>query len=141
MAIISINRFLAFVLALTVLCSPVLACTSFIITPGASTDGSMYVGHTNDGFGSSVVGHTVANESTQMIYVPAADHPEGAMRAVNYDPNSGSDDDTKYLIYIGSTIMLHELQELITNTNSRVIGQVLKNKTNTPNLSAEFRLF
>ena len=26
--------------------------------------------------------------------------------------------------------MLHELQELITNTNSRVIGQVLKNKTN-----------
>ena len=94
MAILSTNRFLVFLLALILLCSPALACTSFIITPGASADGSMYVGHTNDGFGAGVVGHKVANESSQIIYVPAADHPQGAMRAVNYDPNSGSDEPT-----------------------------------------------
>lgn len=70
------------------------ACTSFIVTPGASADGSMYVGHTNDGFGASVVGHEVVNESSRLVYVPVADHPDNAMRAVNYDPNSGSDEPT-----------------------------------------------
>ena len=94
MAITPSIRFLAVTFVLIFLCTPALACTSFIITPGASADGSMYVGHTNDGFGASVVGHKVENESSQLVYVPAADHPEGAMRAVNYDPNSGSDEPT-----------------------------------------------
>lgn len=87
-------RFLALALALTFLCTPALACTSFIITPGASADGSMYVGHTNDGFGASVVGHEVVNESSRLVYVPAADHPDNSKRAVWYDPNSGSDEPT-----------------------------------------------
>lgn len=94
MAITPWFRFLALALALVFVCSPALACTSFIITPGASADGSMYVAHTNDGFGASVVGHKVANESTQLVYIPAADHPDNAVRAVNYDPNSGSDEPT-----------------------------------------------
>ena len=85
---------LALIFALTFLGTPALACTSFIITPGASADGSMYVGHTNDGFGAGVVGHEVLNESTRLVYVPPADHPDGAMRAVWYDPNSGSDEPT-----------------------------------------------
>ena len=86
------NRFLALFLVMMFLCTPVFACTSFIITPGASADGSMYVGHTNDGFGSGVVGHNFVNESTVLVYVPAADHPDGAMRAVWFDPTSGSDE-------------------------------------------------
>jgi len=94
MAITPKIRFLALTFVLIFLCTPALACTSFIITPGASADGSMYVGHTNDGFGASVVGHEVVNESSRLVYVPSADHPDGAMRAVNYDPNSGSDEPT-----------------------------------------------
>ena len=52
----------------------------------------MYVGHTNDGFSVSVVGHEVVNESSRLVYVPASDHPDNARRAVNYDHNSGSDE-------------------------------------------------
>ena len=87
-------RILALTFVLIFLCTPVLGCTSFIITPGASADGSMYVAHTNDGFGAGVVGHEVLNESARLVYVPPADHPPGAKRAVYYDPNSGSDEPT-----------------------------------------------
>jgi len=92
MATTSTTRFLAIIGALIVLCTPALACTSFIITPGASADGSMYVGHTNDGFGMGVLGHGIANETTRLVYVPPADHPPGTLRAVYFDPNSGSDE-------------------------------------------------
>jgi len=67
-------------------------CTIFAVTPGASADGSMFTGHTNDGFGPCIVGHELADEGIKLVYVPAAHHPEGARRAVLYDPNSGSDD-------------------------------------------------
>ncbi len=87
-------RIFALTFVLIFLCTPVLACTSFIITPGASADGSMYVAHTNDGFGAGVVGHEVLNESARLVYVPPADHPTGAKRAVFFDPNSGSDEPT-----------------------------------------------
>ncbi len=80
---------------LVVMCPPVFACTTFIVTKGASADGSVYVGHTNDGFGSGLLGHNVVNETTQLLYVPPADHPPGAMRAVHYDPTSGSDEPTR----------------------------------------------
>ncbi|MCJ7445841.1 MAG: hypothetical protein MUO26_15190, partial [Methanotrichaceae archaeon] len=70
-------------------------CTTFIVTPGATADGSMYVGHTNDGFGACVTGHNVTDDDTKMIYVAPADHPSGSKRAVNFDPNSGSDEPTK----------------------------------------------
>ncbi|MDK2988878.1 MAG: dipeptidase [Methanoculleus sp.] len=63
------------------------ACTVFAITPGASEDGSMYVGHTNDG-----VGKDWRNvDDISLFYVPAADHAPGEKRAVFYDPDSGSD--------------------------------------------------
>lgn len=73
-----------------VLWTPATACTAFVITPGASADGSMFTGHTNDGFGTGIVGHNVSNESTVLSYVPAADHPAGAKRAVHFDPMSES---------------------------------------------------
>lgn len=63
------------------------ACTVFAITPGASEDGSMYVGHTNDG-----VGIDWRNiDDISLLYIPAADHAPGEQRAVVYDPDSGSD--------------------------------------------------
>jgi dipeptidase len=79
---------------LMVLCHPTLGCTTFIVTKGASTDGSVFVGHTNDGFGPAVVGKNVEAEKTQLIYVPAADHSPGSLRVVWYDPNSGTDEPT-----------------------------------------------
>lgn len=78
--------------AVLLLVAPALACSTFVITPGASDDGSMYIAHTNDGFGPSVIGHNVSEEDTHLVYVPAADHPPGAKRTVRFDPNSGSDD-------------------------------------------------
>jgi len=82
----------AVLFVLLMICPPVFACTTFIVTKGASADGSAYVGHTNDGFGAAVVGPSVQNEMSQLIYVPPADHPPGALRAVRFDPNSGSDE-------------------------------------------------
>lgn len=70
-------------------------CTTFIVTPGASEDGSMYVGHTNDGFGPCVTGHNVTKDDLELIYIPPADHPPDAKRTINFDPNSGSDEPTK----------------------------------------------
>lgn len=82
----------AALLAILLLGSPVLACTTFIITPGASADGSMYIAHSNDGYGPGVLGHNLTTDNTRIVYVPAADHPAGATRTVHFDPNSGSDD-------------------------------------------------
>lgn len=63
------------------------ACTVFAITPGASEDGSMYAGHTNDG-----VGKDWRNiDDISLLYVPAADHAPGEKRPVFFDPDSGSD--------------------------------------------------
>ena len=46
------------------------ACTSMIITKGASADGSLYITHSNDGY----------TGDTSVVYVPAADHKKGEMR-------------------------------------------------------------
>lgn len=82
----------AAIVAILLLGSPALACTTFIITPGASDDGSMYIAHSNDGYGPCVLGHNLTADDTRIVYVPAADHPDGAKRTVRFDPNSGSDD-------------------------------------------------
>ena len=62
-------------IAIGVLCASVScaeACTTTIVTKGASADGVTYVTHSNDAFSSD----------PSIVYVPAKDHPEGSMRAV-----------------------------------------------------------
>jgi len=66
-------------------------CTIFVVTPGASEDGKMYVGHTNDGYGPGLVGPSPDEEFSKLIYIPAKDYPKGAMRTVSYDTKSGGD--------------------------------------------------
>ena len=51
------------------------ACTTTIVTKGASAEGVVYVTHSNDAFSSD----------PNIVYVPAKDHPEGSMRAVRPD--------------------------------------------------------
>ena len=48
------------------------ACSTTIVSKGASADGSTYVTHSNDSFSSD----------PSIVYVPAKDHPAGAMRKV-----------------------------------------------------------
>ena len=48
------------------------ACTTTIVTKGASADGSTFVTHSNDSFSSD----------PSIVYVPAKDHPAGAVRKV-----------------------------------------------------------
>lgn len=47
-------------------------CTTFLVTKGASTDGSILVGHSDD--------NELADE--RIVYVPARDYPEGAKRPI-----------------------------------------------------------
>jgi len=54
--------------------SPALACTTIIVTKGASSDGSMFVTHSDD--------NDLMDQ--RIVYVPAMDHPKGAMRPVYY---------------------------------------------------------
>lgn len=57
---------------------PTQACTNFLITPGASVDGSSMISYAADS-------HVLFGE---LYHYPAADYPEGAMREI-YDWDSG----------------------------------------------------
>jgi len=57
---------------------PVLSCTTMIAGKNATSDGSIIVAHSDD--------NDMADQ--RIVYVPARDYPEGAMRNVYYDPCS-----------------------------------------------------
>lgn len=74
-----------------VLFSPSLGCTTFGVTKSASADGSVLVGHTNDGFGPGDVAGVVREDMVVFDYVPAQNHTPGSKRPIPYDPNSGGE--------------------------------------------------
>lgn len=53
--------------------APSAACSTFLVGRGASSDGSLFVTHSDDGEG---------NPDVRLSYVPAADHQPGSARAV-----------------------------------------------------------
>lgn len=57
---------------------PVQACTTLLVTKGASEDGSVIVAHSDD---SELF-------DQRLVYVPAADHKPGSFRPVYYDASS-----------------------------------------------------
>jgi len=61
--------------------SSLLACTTMIITKGATKDGSVFVAHSDDS----------EMFDNRLVYVPAADHKAGSMRPVYYDVASLGD--------------------------------------------------
>ena len=48
------------------------ACTIMLVTKGASTDGSVFLSHSNDGFGGD----------SNVVFIPAKNHKKGSMRPV-----------------------------------------------------------
>ncbi|MBE0586005.1 MAG: C69 family dipeptidase [Desulfofustis sp.] len=57
-----------------VLATPAFNCTTTLTGKDASADGSVMVSHTDDGLG-----------DPRVVFVPAMDHPEGALRPVFYE--------------------------------------------------------
>ena len=73
------NKIVKSLLAISLLYSSVVfACTTMIVTKGASKDGSVFVAHSDDS----------EMFDNRLVYVPAADHKKGSMRAVYYDASS-----------------------------------------------------
>jgi dipeptidase len=71
---------------------PGFGCTIFGVTKNASENNeSVFVGHTNDGFGPGDVGGIIREDMVTFKYVPAQNHSLGSIRPIPYDPNSGGE--------------------------------------------------
>lgn len=79
------------------ICIPANACTTIIVTKGASSDGSVFVAHSDDS----------EMFDNRLIYVPAADHKPGSMRPVYFDAcsigNIGGYNSCTYRRYVGES--------------------------------------
>ncbi len=87
MAAVSFVYALCIILALTTMG---FGCTTFAVTRSASVDGSVFVGHTNDGFSLGDIGGTIKEDMVSFQYIPAQNHTPGSLRPIIYDPNSGA---------------------------------------------------
>nr|WP_319539116.1 C69 family dipeptidase [uncultured Methanospirillum sp.] len=110
-----------FLLILLIYIPSAYGCTTFVVTGNASEDGSVFVGHSNDGFGSGLIYNRIREDMVSFRHVPAKDHPEKATRPVVYDPNSGGE-------FIGEapsndtqTLVLGEIPE-VNHTYAYITG-------------------
>jgi dipeptidase len=85
------TRIIVTICILLALSSSSLGCTTFGVTKSASSDGSVLVGHTNDGFGPGDVAGIIKEDMVVFSYVPAKNHTEWSKRPIPYDPNSGGE--------------------------------------------------
>lgn len=69
--------FLTLCILFTMLSVPAFSCTTIIAGKGATTDGSVMVSHSDDGFCDA-----------SLVYVPAMDHKPGSLRPVFYSNES-----------------------------------------------------
>ena len=100
------NKLIAGVLLLLLLISNVQkssGCTNFLITRGASTDGSTMITYAADS-------HTLYGE---LYYQPAADHPEGAMRDI-YEWDTGK--------YLGKIPQPSHTYSVVGNINEHQVA-------------------
>ena len=84
------------------------ACTTTIVTKGASADGVTYVTHSNDAFESD----------PNIVYVPAKDHPAGTMRKV-YPSAIAWDELPKYECYENPRLVAPERAEAYNYPNKK----------------------
>ena len=94
---------LAFSLALVVMALPARACTNFLITKGASADGSCMISYSADS-------HTLFGE---LYHWPAAVYPEGAMLDV-YDWDTGK--------FLGKIKQVRQTYNVIGNMNENQVA-------------------
>jgi dipeptidase len=87
MAAVRFAPALCIILALTTVG---LGCTTFAVTKSASAEGSVFVGHTNDGFSPGDIGGSIKEDMVSFRYIPAQNHTPGSLRPIIYDPNSGA---------------------------------------------------
>ncbi|HOL41615.1 MAG TPA: hypothetical protein PLY78_07265 [Methanospirillum sp.] len=107
------SRATPIILLILMVCIPSgFGCTTFVVTDEASEDGSTFVGHTNDGFGTGLIGHEIREDMVAFRYIPAKDHPEGSMRPIIYDPNSGGEFLGEAAASATETIIIGEIPEV-----------------------------
>jgi dipeptidase len=100
------NKLITGTLLISLLISNVnftLACTNFLITRGASTDGSTMITYAADS-------HTLYGE---LYYLPAADYPEGAMRDI-YEWDTGK--------YLGEIPQTAHTYSVVGNMNEHQVA-------------------
>ncbi len=113
--------FLVFLLLLLAGIPTVIGCTTFVVTKEASADGSVFVGHTNDGFGPGLVYHQIREDMVSFRHVPAKDHPAGSMRKIVYDPNSGGEFLGEAPASGAETVVIGEIPE-VNHTYAYITG-------------------
>jgi dipeptidase len=96
-------------------------CTTFVVTKEASEDGSVFVGHSNDGFGTGLVYNRIREDMVVFRHVPARDYPEGAMRPVVYDPNSGGEFIGEASVSGAETVVIGEIPQ-VNHTYAYITG-------------------
>ncbi|OPY50975.1 MAG: Peptidase family C69 [Methanosaeta sp. PtaU1.Bin112] len=97
-----VARFVYAFCLILVLTTMGLGCTTFGVTKSASADGSIFIGHTNDGFSLGDIGGTIKEDMVSFRYIPAQNYTPGSLRPIIYDPNSGAKLANKGISYQGN---------------------------------------
>ena len=118
---VSWRECIIFMLILMVSIPSAYGCTVFVVTKDASEDGSVFVGHSNDGFGPGLISHRIREDMVSFRHVLARDHPVGSMRQIVYDPNSGGEFLGEGAASDTATVIIGEIPE-VNHTYAYITG-------------------